>query len=477
MNHFHLLKLTRLITFRYLLTIAVLCLQLMPFLIHSVEAQDVLSLLSARQLAMNHNNLVKLANSQIIEKQALVSKMEARLFPIITVGGFGAYNTNPLDASIKAGEFNYLLNEFGGTSGPLGFLAPLPAEDIPLIQSSSWPFVAHGTIIQPLSMLPRIQTGVTAAKIETELAHSGLDSLKKTITSKVDQSFCGILLVDAEMAAIQAEISYARNQLAHGRDGAEMGELLVTEETGLEVDLLDAKMKWEKALAKRKQLTYGFNFLTGRPIEAEVALHPDLPSSPSRCKLAEYLQAAHTNNPDLIKAEGQVALAEQQIIAIDQGNIPEIYAFGSLIHQEGTPLVEETFGLIGLAASWDLYDFGKTDAERMVGLQQKIQAQELEHNTARVLEKNIASLFSQLAHADALIALATKNKHYRRLQLKLAQDQVEQHQELDTKELEARWELAEAETELKGALIKRFLALEELDRLAGLKKAEGCLPQ
>jgi len=466
-NHVPFCRLSCFITSCSVLAMAVLCLHLTPF-IHRAEAQEVLSLLDARQLAMKHNNLVKLANSQIVEKQALVSKMKARLFPIMTVGGFGAYNTNPLDVRIKAGDFNYLLNEFGGTSGPLGFLAPLPAEDITLVQSSSWPFVAYGTVIQPLSMLPRIQTGVTAAKIETEIAHSGLDSLEKTITSKVDQSFCGILLADAEIAATQAEINYTRSQLAHGRDGVELGEILPTEETGLEVELLDAEMKREKALAKRKQLTYDFNLLTGRPIEAEVALHPDLPPPPTRYTLEEYLQAARTNNPDLMKAEAQVALAEQQIISIDQGDIPEIYAFGSLIHQEGTPVVEETFGLIGLAASWDLYDFGKTDAERLVGLQQKIQAKELEHNTARVLEKNIASLFSQLTHADALIALATKNKHYRRLQLKLAQDQVEQHQELDTKELEARWELAEAEAELKGALIKRFLALEELGRLADL---------
>lgn len=468
MNHFHSLRHSHLITCRYLLILVFFCLQLLP-LVQDADAQALLSLQNARQLAMDRNNLVKLASSQIVEKQALVSKMEAQLFPTVAVGGFGAYNTNPLDTRIQAGDLNFLLNEFGGTSGPLGFLGPLPAEDISLVQSSSWPFVVHGTIIQPLSMLPRIQTGVTAAKIETEMAHSGLDSLKQTITSRVDQSFCGILLVDAEIDAIQAEVSYARSRLAHGRDGVELGELLATEETGLEVELLDAKMALEKALATRKQLSYGFNLLTGRPIEAEVVLHPELPLPPTRCKLAEYLKAGRTNNPDLIKAEGQVALAEQQIISIDQGDVPEIYAFGSLIHQEGTPVIQETFGLIGLAATWNLYDFGKTDAERLVGLQQKIQAQELEHNTARLLEKNIASLFSQLAHADALITLAKKNVHYRSLQLKLAQDQVEQHQELDTKELEARWELADTEAELKGALIKRFLALEELDRLAGFK--------
>ncbi|WP_028584870.1 TolC family protein [Desulfogranum mediterraneum] len=451
------------------LFLALICSALCSLPANALAGQELLSLDRARSLALEQNNLLKIARSQVEEKEALIDKMAAKQFPKVSLGGFGAYNSNPPDIRIRTGELDFLLEPVGGASGPLGFLSPLPGADIPLVQGSSWPFVLHGTVIQPLSMLPRIHTGVAAARIEKKMALSGLAALGQSIGSKVEQCYCALQVTEAEIAARRAEIRYGESRLHHGRNAVELGELLAANLTGLEVELLEARMELEKELNKRRQLVYALNLLIGRPVEGELRVEQELPEPAPRRSLAAYLEAARRYNPEMTKAGQQVALAEKQIIAVKQADYPEIYAFGSVIHQEGAPLISENFGLVGLGASWDLLDFGASKAERLVSRQQKIQALELEENTARVVENKIASQYSALAHADALLSLAKKNRRYRLQLLSLARDQVAQQLELDQVEFEARWKLAESEAELQGALAERFLALQQLERLAGGK--------
>ncbi len=351
----------------------------------SHATQEGLTLETALNQALSKSNIIKLAQAKIAEKELLTDQMESKQFPKIVVGGFAAYNTNPIDSRIQAGDFDYLLSSHGGASGPLSFLSPLPSSDITLARGSEWPYVVHGTIIQPLSMLPLIRTGGNAAAIETDIAKVEVEDICATIRYDVEQCYCGIIVADARIKAVQADIISITSQAGHAVDGVEVGEELTLTLSGLQVQVTKARLELEQEKSTRTRLYYLLKMLTGSPIDAQVVIDVRLPLEPVRQTAREYLQAAMNNNSRFIKTGYQVSLAEQGVKAVAQGNYPDVFAFGSIIHQEGTPLIEENFGLFGIGASWDIIDFGTSDAERAMNLQKKIQAQEMQEKVRRNL--------------------------------------------------------------------------------------------
>jgi outer membrane protein TolC len=410
--------------------------------------------------------------AKVQEMDAILSQKEAAQYPKIILGGFAAYNSNPIDESIHTGDFDYLLSGYGGASGPLSALSPLPAEDISLAQGSDWPYAVHGTVVQPLSMLPQIKTGIRAAGLEKDIANSELNSFRNRISYDVQKCYCGILVTEVKIQAAEAEITHIKSQLHHVADAVEVGETLALNLSGLQVELTEAQVKLEEQLASQKRFHFLLNLLVGNPIEQTISIAKDFPREPTRRTIAEYLQLAKNQNPDIAKAAQQLALAEQGLTAVDQSNYPDLFAFGTVIHQEGTPLIQDTFALAGLAVSWELYDFGKTDADRAASRQKKVQARELKINSMRSLEKDIITRVSELDHADAMILLAEKAQNYRKQEMKLVGDQVELHLKLDTRMLQSRSDLAHAKSDLLAARVNRLLILLQLDHLSGLSRHE-----
>ncbi len=437
-----------------------------------LRAEEILTLDAALEKALGSNHVLKLSAAKVQEKNSIITQKEAIRYPKILLGGFAAYNSNPIDERIHAGDFDYLLSSYGGAAGPLAALSPLPAEDITFAQGSDWPYAMHGTVIQPLSMLPGIQTGIKAANLEKDIAASEFSSLKNRISYDVQQCYCGILVADAKKAAAEAEVSHLKSKLHHLADAVEVGEQLTLSLSGLQVELTEAQVKLEQERASLKRLHFLLNMLIGNPIENGVSIENKLPSEPQRKTAAEYLQLAKKHNPDFTKTSQQVDLAEQGLTSIDQSNYPDLFAFGTVIHQEGMPLVQETFAIAGLAISWDLYDFGKTDADRAAGRQKKIQAQELKKHSIRNLEKDIVTRVSELEHADAMILLAEKAQGYRQQELKLVRDQVEMHLKLDTRTLQSHSDLAHAKSDLLAARVNHLLILLQLEQLAGINNHE-----
>ena len=441
---------------------------LLCFVSSPLHAEEFLTLDAALEEALSTNHILKLSAAKIEEKTSIITQKEAIQYPKILLGGFAAYNSNPIGERIHTGDLDYLLSSYGGVTGPLAALSPLPAEDINIAQGSDWPYVMHGTVIQPLSMLPGIHTGIKAASLEEAIARSEFNTLKNKIRYDVQQSYYGILIADSNINAAKAKITHIKSKLQHLADAVEVGEQLALSLSGLQVKLTEAQVDLEQENAKRKRLHFLLNMLTGKPIEGRITLDPTLPPEPPEKTAAEYLQLARKQNPEFIKASQQVELAEQGLTGIDQKNYPDLFAFGTVIHQEGTPFIKETFAIAGLAVSWDLYDFGKTDADRAAGRQKKIQAQELKKYSIRNLEKEIVTQVSELEHADAMILLAEKALAYRKQELKLVQDQVEMHLKLQTRMLQSRSDLAHARSNLLAARVNRLLILLHLEQLAGL---------
>jgi len=433
-------------------------------------AQETLSLNEAVALALENSDGARIARAKISEAQAKIDEFSSKKKPRILLAGTGGYNTNPIDERIEKGAFDDAFAEFidhPEWGSVIEELMPIPSADVPILQGDHWFYGLTLTAVQPLSQLGRIDTGIDVARAETSLAEAEAASIEAEIRYGVEELYYGLLVADREHAAAAARAAAVEAQLGHVRDAVEVGEALPLAVSGLSAKLMKARADGVEAAAEHDRYRLALNDLVGRPAEQPTRVVEDLAPPPPPHSFDHYLTSARERNPELLSAQRTESMATLGERAAGQAKTPDVNAFASLVLQEGLPVIPRQFGLIGVTIAWSAVDFGEREAQIQQRMAQSEQAKANAERIRKKIEREIRTELANLSHADALVDLATQALGFRHEEVSLAADLVEEGMELDTRELEARAELAQAESDLLGAEVNRRLVLARLERLAG----------
>lgn len=433
-------------------------------------AQELLSLDEAVALALEHSDGARIARAKISEAQAKIDEISSKKKPRILLAGTGGYNTNPIDERIERGAFDEAFADFidhPDWGDAIEELMPIPSTDVPILQGDEWFYGLTLTAVQPLTQQGRINTGIDVARAQTSLAEAEGASIEAEIRYGVEELYYGLLVADRDIAAAAARVAAAEALLGHVQNAVDVGEALPLAVSGLSAKLMKARADGVEAAAEHDRFRLALNDLIGRPAEQPTRVVEDLSPPPPPHSFEQYLASAQENNPELLSArrtESMATLGEQ---AADQAKTPDVNAFASLVLQGGLPVIPRQFGLIGLTFAWSAVDFGEREAQVQQRMAQREQAQANARRIRKKIEREIHTELANLTHADALVELANEARKFRREEVRLTADLVAEGMELDTRELEARAELAQAESDLLGAEVNRRLVLARLERLAG----------
>jgi hypothetical protein len=104
------------------------------------------------------------------------------------------------------------------------------------------------------------------------------------------------------------------------------------------------------------------NNLLGLPLDTQLALDPAVPTSFDNLHKTEYLKIAWAENPEILAAAETVKKAHAGVAAAKTAYIPDITAYARHSYQDGVPLLVHNFGTFGVTLSYDVFDFGKRQA-------------------------------------------------------------------------------------------------------------------
>jgi outer membrane protein TolC len=234
---------------------------------------------------------------------------------------------------------------------------------------------------------------------------------------------------------------------------------------GLKAAVIQARSDVTRSQQDYARLSLQLADLIGRAGDDHLVVGEALPSREEH-PLA-YWTARAVNNPERLIAAATLEKAIAGVRAARQAYIPEATLVGGAFAQNGIPLVAKQEQMAALTLSWDIFDFGRRNADisRAVGQRRaaEVNRDRLEEDAAR----QIRLAHQDLVFADEQIALARQAKAYRHRAAELAHQSAANGLALETDAFEAEAQLRKAEADFTGAVCQRHLALLHLYFLSG----------
>lgn len=427
-----------------------------------------ISLDDAVALAVKNSKAAQLAHLKIEEANSSTDAARRLRYPQISASGIGLYVQQSTDIKVSQGSMTQSLNELGaqlGMSQTTAALGQFPSTDLTLAKGSYTPVLGTLTIAQPLSQLWRINSGVRAAKAGLTESQREAARILSELRFSVEQLFVGILLANDRVSESEAKFAAQERKLRDAENAQKVGELLDEAALGMRAAVLQAKTDLTRSRQEREKLSLQLADLIGRPGEGQLVLATELPHRDEQ-PIERWLSEAK-NNPDRQIAAAVVEKASAGVSASKQAHIPELSLIASGYAQDGIPLIARRSASVGLSLSWDVFDFGRRDAETARAV---VKRRSAEVNRDRIEEeatRQIRLAYQNLTYAKEIVELAQQALQYRQRAAQLSRQSTANGLALETAALEAEAEMRKAEADLAGAKYQQHLALLRLHFLAG----------
>ncbi len=257
--------------------------------------------------------------------------------------------------------------------------------------------------------------GLTAASLQLEdaILKSNLSQVEVEVyklKEQVAQAFFTILAMNKQLAVLDAQKTVLEEQLKMVRSGIQNQVLEKSSALSLQAEIINLEQNELQLEAGKKTALHILSILTGQTISEDSNLKTEEPAVVPDAKLSR---------PELQLFTNQSQQLETQIGLLDKSRNPKLFGFGQAGYgKPGLNMLSDRFDsyyLVGLGLSWNMFDWKKTARQRQVlQLQQEmIQHQEetFEQNMDLLLtqqSEQIDKLLKMLEKDDQLVELKTE---------------------------------------------------------------------
>jgi outer membrane protein TolC len=414
-----------------------------------------LTLTEAVHLAIGQNRALKIARLKVVEHEQQKARERAGYFPSITNQSNALHVTEFQDIGIPAGGF--------GTVG--GALVPLSNITLPQGQKT---LLSSGTMIaQPLTQLIRVHDANRIAAAEVAVSRDDLKKAENQVALQVHALYYGILIAQLQKRAAEQQTTYAGERLRESEDDVRNGSALKVASIDSRAVLLEGQQSVLTADLQLTDLTTELSDLLGLPLDTRLELDPAVPASFEQRPREEYVQAAWSENPEILAAEEAVRKARAAVSAVKSAYIPDITAYARQSYQNGVPFLVRNFGTFGVNLNWEVFDFGK---RRAAVREREAQLAQAEENVRRLKEEvavGIERSYNKVERTRSLVEVETQVVKLRQESERLAENQLTQGVILVSERRQATAATYKAQAEMLQANLGYLLAWAELEQAVG----------
>jgi len=325
----------------------------------------------AVQLALQHNHIVRIARSQVEEKQYSKEIARSAYYPLLRNDSSVLRLTDTQFIAIPKGSL--------GVAG--GSLIP-PATAI--LNQGGLTVVTSGTgLTQPLTGLLRIKSANDIAAAELRGTRSKSQATQNQIALGVRQIYYRILVLQSQKDAVQAKLQASEDLQKERVAQVKYGSAL--EESSIEsrAQFLEAKQELLTTELQLSDATMQLDDAIGLPLTTQLALDPSVPAASQNCQREECIRIALAKQPEIAEARAKVEQATAAVRLAKRQYVPDIDAFARYSYSDNVPFLARNFGTFGAHFGYDLFDGGRRNAAIA---ERKAQLDQAEENLARVKE-------------------------------------------------------------------------------------------
>jgi outer membrane protein TolC len=292
--------------------------------------------------AMDNNKSLQAARER--RNQALFVQKQARagFLPKLSM----SYGFSRLDEPIK----------FRSTISPGGRI------EVSSRDNYEW----RGSVTQPLftgfeliSAYKLSELGMDASGMEIEVA-------KLDLALQVKEAYFGILIADREVEVARASVEAFENQVKVSQSFYDVGVVPINDVLRSEVELANAKQDLLLAKNQAKVARSTLNTVLSRPVNAPVdAARIDF-KVVKRDDFEEYVRQALANRPEIQLVDNRIQQVDQEIRLTESQYYPDVVFTYDYIKEgddwrvQGGPFQEANRWQLGVVATWDFFEGGKT---------------------------------------------------------------------------------------------------------------------
>jgi len=414
-----------------------------------------LTLTEAVHLAVSQNRALKIARLKITENEQKKAGERSAYFPSITNQSNALHFTELQNIVIPAGSL-------GTAAGTL-----IPAQSTGVEQGQKT-LISSGTMIsQPLTQLIRIHAANRIAAAEVAVSHDDLKKAENQVALQVHALYFNILIARLQKQAAEQQTTYAGESLRENEDDVRNGSALKVAVIQGRAGLLESQQAVLTADLQLSDLNTELDDLLGLPLDTQLELDPAVPASIEQRPREEYLQAAWSENPEILAAEEAVRKARSGVTAAKSAYLPDITAYARQSYQDGVPFLVRNFGTFGVNLNWDVFDFGK---RRAAVREHEAQLAEAEENLQRLKEAvavGVERSYNKMERTKSLVGVATQVVKLRQESERLAENQLTHGLVLVSEKRQATAATYKAQADYLQASLGHLLAWAELEQTVG----------
>lgn len=411
--------------------------------------------------AHKNNSLMTIKEYQIKESLSKLEEDKIKRYPSAILDGLYQYNFNLPELTIPSGSLG-IIDTGNGESQ----MIPSQASKFPMGQKGTYNVGLN--FYQPLTQLLKINTALDIDKVDIKLSQADKKKAELQLQLTIEQLYYGAMIAQKQTDAVKAKLELAKSKLYDIQGALTTGKTIAANISGLqsvvaseEQNLLKIEFQLQDYLTELSRLTT-LPVSVLKPQDEEQINAKNLTISDCK-KLA-------LNNSDMEIAKLQKEKAVLAIKNIQETNLPDFGLIAGYYVQQGNPLLPKSSPFLGLSLKWNLQElFSNKEVLNQRKFQLK-QAEETISYTQQQLNSSIDQTSRKVELSEGLIAAAKKLVGYRKDALKEQQDREDAGLGIKTALLEAKSQLAEAETDFYTAKLSNLIAIAELRNLAGQTK-------
>ena len=431
---------------------------------YQVQAQEKTRKMNLQQLqdmAIQHNHLLKIKEWQITEKKQVMNEELVKLFPSLTVNGMYQYNTQVPELTIAAGSFGSLPPSLGGG----GF----PASDKKMEMSLNNTMLSSATFYQPISQIPKINTGIEITKNEMDIEKTEALKVKIQIKEAVEKLYYGLLITDKQMEEATKRIDLEKAKLRDAENAVEAGKTTHSTRAGAYACLADEEQKLLKLKIQDIDYLTDLKRLTGIPDSVVIKPESLIPENEPVLEEGQSGPNAFSfnNNPDIKITELALQKSVNAVKACEYNYLPDFGLHGGYMLQKGYTFYPSNIAFIGLSLKWNVQDIFSNNYVKKQRLLQKKQAGENLAETKEQISGDLSKAHRKIEQSTELVNVARKVVQYRKEDLKIKEDMLSSGLCTQSDYLSAKADLAKAESDFYAAWLGLKLAETEQKVISG----------
>jgi outer membrane protein TolC len=420
------------------------------------SAPRILTLDEAVQIAVSNNRPLKIAILDVDKSKWQVAEIKTKRLPSFSGTVLGSELLNEVSFSFPAGAF-----------GTIPGVGPFPSTETKVTTPRQPIAYVLGEAKQPLSQLYKIQLGVRAQQLGTELASQKARAEKQNLVKDVKQAYYSVLQSESELETTEASVKQYQ----------ELDRVIlqrVSQEAALQSDSLDVKAKLAHEKYKLVQLHNTLdsrkeylNHLMGRDIRTEFATERVPAAAFEEVDLKMAQGRALSARPEIKEAELYMRQAEYDRRMAKADYIPDVGVAFNYASNFNVDVLPRNMTSIGFELKWEPWDWGR---RKDVINQKKVtenQAETQLHEARSRVLMDVNTRFRKLEESRVLIAVTQAEREASQQRLREVTNQYEQQAVLLSDVLRQQALTAGASDDYQQALLGFWSAKSEFEKSLG----------